>query len=73
MNERGKSDRPVVPVKPANKADGRPTAAEPVEGRGLAKGNSNQQNRSRTPSRNDLYRELDRVRQATNRRVIVMT
>jgi RNA-directed DNA polymerase len=64
MNERGKSDRSVVPVKPANKAEGRPSAAEPVEGRGLAKGNSNQQNRSRTPSRSDLHSALDRVRQA---------
>ena len=38
MNERGKSDGPVVPAKPPNKA-GRP-AAEVVEGRGLAKGNT---------------------------------
>jgi hypothetical protein len=33
MNERGKSDRPVVPVKSSNKA-GQP-AAEGMEGRGL--------------------------------------
>ena len=66
MNERGKSDKPVVPPKPANKVDGRPSAAEPVEGRGLAKGNSNQQNRSRTQSRQDLHSALDRVRQAAH-------
>jgi len=37
MNEHGKSDRPVVPVKSPNNA-GRPVAEE-MEGRGLAKGN----------------------------------
>jgi RNA-directed DNA polymerase len=36
MNGRGKSDGPIVPGKPPNKA-GQP-AAEAVEGRGLAKG-----------------------------------
>jgi RNA-directed DNA polymerase len=35
MNERGKSDRPVVPAKSPNKA-GQP-AAEGMEGRGLTK------------------------------------
>jgi len=49
MNGHGKSDRPIVPAKPPNNA-GRP-AAEGVEGRGLAKGNPPQQNRSRTPCR----------------------
>jgi group II intron reverse transcriptase/maturase len=49
MNERGKSDRPVVPVKFSNKA-GQP-AAEGMEGRGLTKGNLQQQNASRTQSR----------------------
>ncbi len=38
MNERGKSDSPVVPAKPLNKAAS--AAAEVVEGRGLAKGNA---------------------------------
>lgn len=42
MNGHGKSDRPVVPAKPPNKA-GQP-AAEGAEGRGLAKGNPNPQN-----------------------------
>jgi len=49
MNERGKSDRPVVPVKSSNKA-GQP-AAEGMEGRGLTKGNPLEQNASRTQSR----------------------
>jgi len=43
MNGQGQSDRPVVPAKFPNKA-GRP-AAEGMEGRGLAKGNPNQQTR----------------------------
>jgi len=51
MDERRKSDRPVIPVKSPNKA-GRPVA-EGMEGRGLTKGNSYQQNASRTPSRSD--------------------
>ena len=49
MNERGKSDRPVVPVNSSNKAV--QTAAEGMEGRGLTKGNLQQQNASRTQSR----------------------
>jgi len=62
MNEAGKSDRPVVPGKSPNKA-GRP-AAEEMEGSGLAKGSSLEQNASRTPSRNDASSALERVRQA---------
>lgn len=62
MNERGKSDRPVVPGKSPNKA-GRP-AAEEMEGRGLAKGNPLEQNASRTPSRSDAPSALERIRQA---------
>jgi hypothetical protein len=46
MHVTGKSDRPIVPTKPPNKA-GQP-AAEVVEGRGLAKGNTNEQNAPRT-------------------------
>ena len=49
MNERGQSDRPVVPAKSPNNV-GQP-AAEGTKGRGLAKGNPPQQNRSRTPCR----------------------
>jgi RNA-directed DNA polymerase len=64
MNADGKSDSLVVPEKPANKADGAPSAAEPVEGRRLAKGNSGEQTRTRTQRRTSLQQELSRVRQA---------
>ena len=94
MNDRGKSDSPVVPTKPPNKggrrgkpvygdpytgtkvetpdtAKGSPTdqcanacpTAEVVEGRGLAKGNTNRQNAPRTQSRKQrATNALDRVR-----------
>jgi hypothetical protein len=65
MNERGKSDRPVVPVKSSNKA-GQP-AAEGMEGRGLTKGNLQQQNASRTQSRNHAPSALERIRQAASK------
>ncbi len=65
MNGPGKSDRPVVPRKPSNKAGS--SAAERVEGRGLAKGNLSQQNASRTPSRTDALSALERVRQAARK------
>src|SRR3984893_13290357 len=65
MNEHGKSDRPVVPVKSPNKA-GQP-AAEEMEGSGLTKGNLPQQNASRTPSRTDAPSALERVRQAASK------
>ena len=68
MNERGKSDKPIVPKKPANN-DGAPAAssAEPVEGRGLAKGNPSRPNRPRTQSRVGLQNALARIRQAAER------
>src|SRR5258708_39113937 len=59
MNEHGKSDRPVVPAKSPNKA-GQP-AAEGTEGSGLTKGNLQQQNASRTPSRTDAPSALERI------------
>ena len=62
MNDQGKSDRPVVPMKPPNNA-GQP-AAEGTEGKGLAKGNSSQQHAPRTPSRDGALSALERVRQA---------
>jgi group II intron reverse transcriptase/maturase len=65
MNERGKSDRPVVPVKSSNKA--RQPAAEGMEGRGLTKGNLQQQNASRTQSRKDEHSALERIRQAASK------
>src|SRR5208283_1223145 len=62
MNERGKSDKPIQPEKSPNKVE--QSAAEGMEGRGLAEGNSVQQNASRTPSRSDASSALERVRQA---------
>ena len=65
MNEHGKSDSPVVPVKSPNKA-GQP-AAEETEGRGLAKGNPRQQNAPRTQSQQGAQSALERVRLAAAR------
>ena len=62
MNDQGKSDRPVVPMKSPNNA-GQPVAEE-REGSGLAKGNLRQQNAPRTPSRDGALSALERVRQA---------
>src|SRR5664279_1233899 len=66
MNDRGKSDSRVVPVKRANNT-GQPVA-EPVEERRLAKGNTDQQNASRTLSRDvGASSALERVRQAARK------
>ena len=65
MHHTGKSDRSVVPTKLPNKA-GRP-AAEVAEGRGLAKGNTDGQNASRTQSRTGARSALDRVCEAAAR------
>ncbi len=66
MNEPGKSDRPVVPTKQPNKA-GKP-GAEVVKGRGLAQGNTDEQNASRTQSRNhDEPSALGRVREVARK------
>ena len=69
MAGRGKSDSSVLPEKRSNKAD-RParTAAEVVEGRGLAKGNPDEQNTPRTQSRDHgVPSALERVREADQR------
>ena len=63
-NEHGKSDRPIVPGKSPNKA--RTTAAEGMEGRGLAKGNLSQQNAFRTQSRANAPSALARIRQTAS-------
>jgi RNA-directed DNA polymerase len=65
MDGRGKSDRPVVPEKPPNNAPER--AAEAVEGKGLAKGNSPERNALRTQGREGAPSALERVRQAARR------
>src|SRR2546427_6486692 len=63
MHEDGKSDSPVLPAKPSNKA----VAAERVEGRGLTKGNMDSETRSGPRAGMRVSRELDRVRQAAER------
>jgi RNA-directed DNA polymerase len=65
MDERGRSDRPVVPGKPPNKAE--EPAAEAAEGRELAKGNSRGRDTLRTPGRAGAFSALERVRQAAVR------
>ena len=62
MNGGRKSDSFVVPQKAPNKA--RATAAEAVEGRWLAKGNSPERNAFRTQCRGDVPSALERVRVA---------
>ncbi len=62
MDDHGQSDRPVVPTKSPNNAGG--SAAEGMEGRGLAKGNPSQPNAPRTPSREGVLSALERVRRA---------
>ena len=66
-NDGGKSDKPIVPQKGANKARGRPRSAERLEGRGLAKGNSGEQTRFWTQGQIDLHHALDRIREVTRR------
>jgi RNA-directed DNA polymerase len=61
MDGRGKSDRPIVPGKLPNNVER--SAAEVVEERGLAKGNSLGQNALRTQSRVGVSGALERVRQ----------
>jgi len=68
MNGNGKSDRPILPKKPSNKAVGAPVAAEGVEGRGLAKGNPRQSPRTRTQRRRALMLKLERIRQVAKQR-----
>jgi len=67
MNTRRESDSPIVSEKPSNKGCGAPHPAEKVEKRGLAKGNTAQQNRVRTQGRLALQQALGRVRQADKR------
>ncbi len=65
MDGRGKSDGSVVPEKPPNNV-GKP-AAEAVEGRGPAKGNSPERNAPRTQRREGAPSALERVRQAAEK------
>jgi len=65
MNERGKSDRPVVPVKPLNKPVG--AGAEAVEGRGLPKGNAASETLPGHSAGLGVSSDLDRVREVARR------
>jgi len=67
MNDGGKSDKPIVPEKGANKGQGRPCSAERVEERGLAKGNSGEQTKFWTQGQVDLHDALDRIRAVVRR------
>ena len=61
MNDHGKSDSPIVPAKPSNKAV--EAVAEVVEGRGLAKGNTDSKARAGLRAGLDVSPALDRVRE----------
>jgi RNA-directed DNA polymerase len=65
MNERRKSDGPVVPAKPSNKAVD--AAAEAVEGRGPGKGNAASETRPGRSAGLSVSSDLDRVRQAARK------
>src|SRR5574338_619574 len=66
MNEQGKSDRVIVPVKSPNRAGIQPVA-EGMEGSALAKGNSSEQNTRRIQGRERVQNALGRVRQVAVR------
>lgn len=63
MYDRGKSDRPIVPKKATNKRPAAAERAEWPEGRGLTKGNTQEQNSHRTQRRERLQSALMRIRQ----------
>jgi RNA-directed DNA polymerase len=65
MNERGKSDRPVVPEKLPNNAA--LAAAEAVEERGLPEGNTARETRPGRRAGQGVSSDLDRVRQLARR------
>jgi len=65
MNDRGKSDGPVLPAKPPNKP-GLP-GAEVVEGRGPAEGNAASEARPGRSAGEGVSSDLDRVRQAARK------
>jgi len=65
MNECGKSDGRVVPAKPANKAVS--AAAESVEGRRPAEGNTASKTRPGHSAGSGVPSALDRVREVARR------
>jgi RNA-directed DNA polymerase len=68
VNGYRESDSLIVSGKPSNKAGDRKRAAERVERRRLAKGNSSKRNKGQTQCWTTLPSELERVRQAAQRR-----
>ena len=60
MHGGGKSDPAIVVRKPTNNAE--QSAAEPVERRAGTKGNANQHDTHRTPSRASVPQGLERIR-----------
>ena len=67
MKNHGKSDKPIVSKKGANKERGRPRSAEGLDRRGLAKGTSEEQTRFWTQGQVDLQHALDRIRKVGRR------
>jgi len=67
MNGDRKSDKPVVPMKEANKGSVLTRPAESLEERGLTKGNSEQQTRFWTQGQVDLNDALERIREAARK------
>ncbi len=63
MSERGKSDSPVIPAKPPNKA----VAAEAVEERGLIEGNTDDPSRPGRRAGPGVPSGLDRVREVARK------
>jgi group II intron reverse transcriptase/maturase len=66
MNDRGKSDRPVVPTKPLNKP-AVVAGAEVVEGRGLPEGNTASETRAGLCAGLGVSSGLDRVRRVARK------
>ncbi len=67
MKRDEKSDKPIVPLKGANKGQGKPRPAERLEERGLAKENSYEQSKFWTQGQVDLTHALERIRDAARR------
>src|SRR5256886_16411423 len=65
MQDREKSDGPVVPAKPPNKPAG--AGAEVVEGRGLPEGNTASETRPGRSAGQGVSSDLDRVRRVARK------
>ena len=67
MHEHGKSDSPVLPTRPSNKVMTVVIAAEAVEGRGLAKENTDGSSRPGRSAGQGVSSGLDRVREVARK------